>query len=216
MNHRQVILCLTKVASPNRSKAFDPSDGSFDDPTAGRIGFSPGRDFFLTEAANVGNIGVLFRLSLDPGVVVPLVQAQVLRRIGRRVGPREDSRCQGRGDQPAIMNVGTGQGDPQRYALLSDMQMGLASTPSPIRRVAPQGLVFEADGLTPHGSKHLTFPIEQDNSNIRHFLARFRRRTKVVSKTEEMVDLSLRLYHHLHDQPAAFTALSATFLYIFC
>ncbi|MER2583056.1 MAG: IS1 family transposase, partial [Candidatus Competibacter sp.] len=63
--------------------------------------------------------------------------------------------------------------------------------------------------------QHLTFPIEQDNSNIRHFLARFRRRTKVVSKTEEMVDLSLRLYHHLHDQPAAFAALSATFLSIF-
>src|ERR1700691_2461286 len=28
--------------------------------------------------------------------------------------------------------------------------------------------------------KDLTVPIEQDNSNIRHFLARFRRRTKVV------------------------------------
>jgi len=47
--------------------------------------------------------------------------------------------------------------------------------------------------------KDLTFSIEQDNSNIRHFLARFRRRTKVVSKSEEMEDLSLRLYHHLHD-----------------
>ena len=40
--------------------------------------------------------------------------------------------------------------------------------------------------------KDLTVPIEQDNSNIRHFLARFRRRTKVVSKVVEMVDLSLR------------------------
>ena len=41
--------------------------------------------------------------------------------------------------------------------------------------------------------KDLTVPIEQDNSNIRHFLARFRRRTKVVSKVVEMVDLSLRI-----------------------
>ena len=49
--------------------------------------------------------------------------------------------------------------------------------------------------------KDLTFLIEQDNSNIRHFLARFRRRTKVVSKCKIMVDLSLRLYHHLHDYP---------------
>ena len=63
--------------------------------------------------------------------------------------------------------------------------------------------------------KDLTFSIEQDNSNIRHFLARFRRRTKVVSKSEEMVDLSLRIYHHFHDNPANLAFLLATFLSIF-
>ncbi|MBF0561915.1 MAG: IS1 family transposase [Alphaproteobacteria bacterium] len=63
--------------------------------------------------------------------------------------------------------------------------------------------------------KDLTFPIEQDNSNVRHFLARFRRRTKVVSKVKEMVDLSLRLYHHLHDNPENLASLLAVFLYIF-
>ena len=47
--------------------------------------------------------------------------------------------------------------------------------------------------------KDLTFPIEQDNSNVRHYLARFRRRTKVVSKCPKMIDLTLRLYHHLHN-----------------
>jgi insertion element IS1 protein InsB len=52
--------------------------------------------------------------------------------------------------------------------------------------------------------KDLTFPIEQENSNIRHFLARFRRRTKVVSKVVEMVDFSLRLYHQLHDNLDSF------------
>jgi insertion element IS1 protein InsB len=63
--------------------------------------------------------------------------------------------------------------------------------------------------------KDLTFLIEQDNSNIRHFLARFRRKTKVVSKTEEMVDLSLRLYHHFHDNPQNLAALTETFLVAF-
>jgi insertion element IS1 protein InsB len=63
--------------------------------------------------------------------------------------------------------------------------------------------------------KDLTFSIAQDNSNIRHFIARFRRRTKVVSKGEEMVDLSLRLYHFLHDNPKNFAALAVTFLSIF-
>lgn len=61
--------------------------------------------------------------------------------------------------------------------------------------------------------KDLTFPIEQDNSNIRHYLARFRRRTKVVSKSETMVDLSLRLHHHLRD-PKNYVALAAVFLSI--
>lgn len=63
--------------------------------------------------------------------------------------------------------------------------------------------------------KDLTFPIEQDNSNIRHFLARFRRRTKVVSKVEEMVDLSLRAYHYFHDNPLNFAILQNSFLSIF-
>jgi insertion element IS1 protein InsB len=58
--------------------------------------------------------------------------------------------------------------------------------------------------------KDLTFPIEQDNSNIRHYLARFRRRTKVVSKCATMVDLSLRLHHHLRN-PKNFAALANTF-----
>ena len=59
--------------------------------------------------------------------------------------------------------------------------------------------------------KDLTFSIERDNSDIRYFLTRFRRRAKVVSKTVEMVDLCLRLYHHLHDTPRNFAALSAIF-----
>ena len=62
------------------------------------------------------------------------------------------------------------------------------------RRVIPEAQLFTG--------KDLTFPIEQDNSNVRHCLARFRRRTKVVSKCRTMVDLSLRLLQH----PAAFAS----------
>jgi insertion element IS1 protein InsB len=47
--------------------------------------------------------------------------------------------------------------------------------------------------------KDLTPPIERDNSRTRHYLARFRRRTRVSSRSMEMVDLSLRLlFHYLH------------------
>jgi len=44
------------------------------------------------------------------------------------------------------------------------------------------------------GKKH-TIDIEHDNSNTRHHLGRFTRRTKVVSKKDFMVDLTLRIWH---------------------
>jgi insertion element IS1 protein InsB len=62
--------------------------------------------------------------------------------------------------------------------------------------------------------KDLIFSIEQDNSNIRHILARFRRKTKVVSRSERMVDLSLRLYHFLHDNPENLAQYANQFLSI--
>ena len=44
------------------------------------------------------------------------------------------------------------------------------------------------------GKAH-TVSIERDNSNTRHHLGRFTRRTKVVSRKERMVDLTLRIWH---------------------
>jgi insertion element IS1 protein InsB len=44
------------------------------------------------------------------------------------------------------------------------------------------------------GKAH-TVGIERDNSNTRHHLGRFTRRTKVVSKKTFMVDLTLRIWH---------------------
>lgn len=45
--------------------------------------------------------------------------------------------------------------------------------------------------------KDLTFPIEASNSDIRHNLARFHRRSKVSSRSEDMVRASLVLFQHL-------------------
>ena len=58
--------------------------------------------------------------------------------------------------------------------------------------------------------KDLTFSIEADHSNIRHFLARFLRLTEFITKALEMVDLSLRNDPHFHDNPRNFAALAAT------
>jgi len=44
------------------------------------------------------------------------------------------------------------------------------------------------------GKEHTT-RIESDNSNVRHDMGRFTRKSKVVSQCETMVDLTLRLWH---------------------
>ncbi len=47
------------------------------------------------------------------------------------------------------------------------------------------------------GKAH-TISIEQDNSNTRHHIGRFTRKTKVVSRSVEMVELSMRLWVHVN------------------
>ena len=42
--------------------------------------------------------------------------------------------------------------------------------------------------------KSETISIEQDNSNTRHHLGRMTRRTKVVSKKKEMVDMTIKFW----------------------
>ncbi|MGH7054751.1 MAG: IS1 family transposase [Stellaceae bacterium] len=105
-------------------------------------------------------------------------------------GGRDDATCQNLLDKVGI----TGK------TFLTDDWDGF-------HRLIPQDQLFTG--------KDLTFSIEQDNSDIRHFVARFRRRTKVVSKIARMVDLSLRLYHYLHDNPQNRAAVLTPFLSIF-
>lgn len=63
------------------------------------------------------------------------------------------------------------------------------------------------------GKAH-TVAIERDNSNTRHHLGRFTRRTKVVSKCEEMVDTSLKLWQAL-TSPQTFSTFQSIALSIY-
>ena len=63
------------------------------------------------------------------------------------------------------------------------------------------------------GKAH-TITIEQDNSNTRHHLGRMTRRTKVVSKKVEMIDMTLKLWCAL-TQPMIFHDFQTTALSIF-
>ena len=59
------------------------------------------------------------------------------------------------------------------------------------------GKVIPAEKLTT--GKKYTVGIEQNNSNIRHFLGRFTRRTKVVSKSAEMVLATLKICWYINE-----------------
>lgn len=48
-----------------------------------------------------------------------------------------------------------------------------------------------------HIGKDLTFPIEQSNSDLRHRVGRFHRRSKITSRSEEMIHASVKLFEHL-------------------
>lgn len=66
------------------------------------------------------------------------------------------------------------------------------------------------------GSQHIigkqhTVAIERDNSNVRNDLARFTRRTKVVSKSEKMINNTLKLWQAFHTSNL-FSSLQQLFL----
>jgi IS1 family transposase len=63
------------------------------------------------------------------------------------------------------------------------------------------------------GKAH-TVAIEQNNSDTRHHLGRFTRRTKVVSKSSVMVDLTIRLWCAL-TMPEIFQQWQNQMMYIF-
>jgi insertion element IS1 protein InsB len=110
------------------------------------------------------------------------------RTLAWELGGRDDATC-----KRLLERVGT-----EGHVFLTDDGEGF-------HRLIPQDQLFTG--------KDLTFPIEQDNSNVRHYLARFRRRTKVTSRALHMVDSSLRLLHHLR-RPETFLAYRDTFLSI--
>ena len=111
------------------------------------------------------------------------------RTLAWELGGRDDATCKRLLDRIGIAG----------HVFLTDDWEGF-------HRLIPEDQLFTG--------KDLTFPIEQDNSNVRHYLARFRRRSKVTSRAKHMVDSSLRLLHHLM-QPENFLACRDTFLSIF-
>lgn len=111
------------------------------------------------------------------------------RTLAWELGGRDDATCRRLLDRIGI----------EGHVFLTDDWEGF-------HRLIPEGQLFTG--------KDLTFPIEQDNSDVRHHLARFRRRSKVTSRAHHMVDGALRLLCHLR-QPENFLPMRDSFLSIF-
>ena len=62
--------------------------------------------------------------------------------------------------------------------------------------------------------KKYTRAIESDNSNTRHRLGRFTRRTKVVSRSEDSVNEAIKLWVHVQNKQV-FQGLRDSFLSLF-
>ena len=96
------------------------------------------------------------------------------RPLGWELGHRDDSTC-----KRLIGRVDSGS-----CVFVTDDWPGF-------HRLLPEDRLFTG--------KDLTFPIEASNSDIRHRLARFTRKTKASSRSKHMVHASLKLTHHLQD-----------------
>ena len=62
--------------------------------------------------------------------------------------------------------------------------------------------------------KDLTFPIEATNSDLRHRIGRFYRRSKITSRSTEMIHITLKLFEHFQD-PENISAFMKPFLSFF-
>ena len=63
--------------------------------------------------------------------------------------------------------------------------------------------------------KDLTFVIESTNSDIRHRLARFKRKSKASSRSLDMVHRSLALFHYFQDNQQNIERFIQPFLSLF-
>jgi insertion element IS1 protein InsB len=111
------------------------------------------------------------------------------RTLARELGGRDDATCRRLLDKIGI----------EGNIFLTDEWEGF-------HRLIPQEQLFTG--------KDLTFPTERDNGDVRHRLARFRRRSKVASRARHMVDGALKLLCRLR-RPENFLPLRDSFLSIF-
>ena len=91
----EVVLVLLRPADQERTVAVEPGVAGLDDPAAGTPARSAEleRDLFAAPADVRAEAALADELA-DPRVVVAAVEAESLRLLGRRLGPRDRDRVE--------------------------------------------------------------------------------------------------------------------------
>lgn len=97
LEEREVVLGFLRPADQEGAVAVEPGVAGFDDPAASA---PTGRSAFeldlLTPPTNVRRVATPRRELVDPGVAVASVEAESLRIVGGRLGPRDRDRVERR------------------------------------------------------------------------------------------------------------------------
>lgn len=112
MNEREVVGSLPFVTNEQRAEAIVPAVGALDDPAA-RLASGATDQRRLAAPSYVRSHAAIPNLFLGVGVVVTLVEAQVLRHQ-RTSSPAEDDRVERRAGHPLVVDVGSGHLDGER------------------------------------------------------------------------------------------------------
>lgn len=118
MEHGEVGVGAFLPASEDAAEAVEPGVGAFDHPTAGtEASLALDRLRLFSASADVGGEGELRDELVYLGVVVALIQAQPLRLLRGRLGPRDRDALERRAGELEIVQVRARRRDPERDAL---------------------------------------------------------------------------------------------------
>ena len=98
LEQREVVLGFLRPADQEGAVAVEPGVAGLDDPTPRSPSRRGSFELELVAAAtDVGCVAAAGCELVDPRVAVAAVQTQSLRTLGRRLGPRDRNRVEGRG-----------------------------------------------------------------------------------------------------------------------
>lgn len=145
VEHGEVGVGAFFPAGEDAAEAIQPGVGAFDDPAAGaEAGFAFELCRFLAARADVCAEAELVREFVHLWVVVALVEAEVLRGRGRRLGPFDRDRFERRAAELEVVAVGAVSRESERYASAFCEQVSLRPAFGSVGRVgaglfAPEG-----------------------------------------------------------------------------